>query len=318
VKIIPTFVAILILTIPLSADDFRFMALSHGTDPSFLLNDRQDMEENYLLSPWPWDRENTPFSLNDELTDMVFNQEGDTDSSFSPDGAQSLFFERLHNLWNGRISLSFRLSEELLNGMDDPSFRRNLIDRGTGFPADEIIWDPHLSSAREDYNDLEAFLKEWDAEKGMAQPFLYSMGRQEKSIPFLWEKAEFVIIEAYDFSGRHSTLENAEEAVENFILRRGRRAENLILGIPLYGRKYKSSDPEYWIRQKPYSEIVDSYNPEAGVNEVDNYYFNGPLLAREKTEMALAKKMGGIALYPIEWDSRGSSSLRENIESLMR
>ncbi len=294
------------------------MALSRGTDPSFLLEDRQDMEKNYLLTPWPWDGENTPFYPGSAITDIIFNHEGDAASLTSPNRGEALFFERLHRLWVGRVSLSFRLSEEILDRMDDPAYRKLLIEKGMLFPSDEIIWDPHVSSAREDYGSLEAFLNEWNEAKGREQHFLYSMGRQEKSIPFLWDRAEYVMIEAYDFSGRHSTRENAEEAVENFILRRGEKAENLILGIPLYGRKFKSSDPDYWIRQIPYSEIVDTYHPEPDVNEVDNYYFNGPLMVRGKTEMALTKEMGGVALYPIEWDSRGTSSLRDTVESLMR
>ncbi|MBN2625922.1 MAG: hypothetical protein JXA95_04595, partial [Spirochaetales bacterium] len=61
--------AILIISLPLFGGDFRFMALSRGTDPSFLLEDRQDMEKNYLLTPWPWDGENTPFYPGSAITD---------------------------------------------------------------------------------------------------------------------------------------------------------------------------------------------------------------------------------------------------------
>ncbi len=292
------------------------MALFSGDDPSILLNSREDMERNYLLSPWPWDRENTDFTLNDSLTDIVLNiAPGD----FHPEGTEILFLERLNRLWPGRVSSSLQISESQLD--DDETadiikaIEENLLPLYDSGIFDEVIWDLNVSPEREELVNFSKIIAVLRA-KDRSVPYIYALSREEKPLPPLWESADGFIIKAYDFSGRHSTYENAEESVVNFIRRKGKSPAELILSIPLYGRKYRSSDPEYWVKQLPYREIVEDYYPGRDVNEEDNYYFNGPDMAERKTRLARDKELKGVALYPYEWDSRGPYSLKEALSVL--
>ena len=292
------------------------MALFSGDDPSVLLNSREDMERNYLLTPWPWDRENTDFTLNDSLTDIVLNI---SPGEFHPDRTEILFLERLNRLWPGRVSTSLQISESQLDDDDTAAItgaiEENLLPLYDSGIFDEVIWDLNVSPEREELLNFTKIIDVLRADNRNT-PYIYALSREEKPLPPLWESADGIIIKAYDFSGRHSTYENAEESVVNFIRRKGKSPAELILSIPLYGRKYRSSDPEYWVKQQPYREIVEDYYPGRDVNEEDNYYFNGPDMAERKARLARDKELKGVALYPYEWDSRGPYSLKEALSVL--
>ena len=303
----------------LCGEDFRFMAIFEKDDPSPLLGSRDLLDKNYLLTPWPWDKENTPFSLNSALTDIVLHQNDDP-RVFPTE--ENLFFERLTSLWSGRLSVSFEVTEEYLSELENKDILDERADslsdliENKGFS--DLMLDLRLSSNREDFSSLEALASSLEDSLGSSGSIIYAMKRDEAPVPPIWERSDYVMIQAYDFSGRHSTLENAEESIVNFIRRKRKEPSSLILSVPLFGRKYRSSDPDYWVKKLPYYELVDSYHPEKGTNEVDYYYFNGPGMAQQKTILAKEKELGGIALYPYEWDSRGSYSLKEAVEALLR
>ena len=302
----------------LSGEDFRRMALFSGDDPSVLIGNPECMDKNFLLSPWPWDGDNTPFTLDDNLTDIVLNI---SPRGYHPEMEELLFLERLSALWDGRVSASLQINEQQMENGETARIAEALSKEllplyGKGYFS-EIIWDLAISPQREDVDNLELLLNELrKTEKGKEIPYIYALKREEKPVEPLWDRADEIIIKAYDFSGRHSTYENAEESIVNFIRRKGKDPSSLILSIPLYGRKFPSSDPDYWIKQIPYKELVDCYHPERDCNEKDDYYFNGPDLAVQKTILAKEKELKGVALYPFEWDSRGPYSLKEALSAV--
>jgi hypothetical protein len=297
------------------------MAFFSQGDPSSLLGDEKLIEDSYSLSPWPWDHTNTPFTLQDSLTDIVLNPGS---AEWDRPTYEKLFLNRLASLWQGSLALSIELSEEDMEAIEDDIFFHkevsNILNYCLDIPVNRIIWSLHASSHRTDYKTFETFINQvWSDTRNREKDkisFAYSIGREEAPLEFLVDKADDIIIRSYDFSGRHSTLENAEESIENSIKRKKIPYQKLILALPLYGRKFRSSDPDYWINKLPYKDIVKAYTPEPDSNEEDSYYFNGPKMARQKTILAREKGLKGVALYPYEWDSIGVYSLKEAIASL--
>lgn len=127
------------------------------------------------------------------------------------------------------------------------------------------------------------------------------LGIQEASAalegsPFLWE------IRAFDYSGKHTTLEALEEQL--FLLdKKGIPAYSIIAGIPLYGRVYDSGKPGYWFDSMTYDAIIGNFPATADANQLGGYFYNGPDLLIKKINLCLQYQIGGIKLNRIEWDS---------------
>ena len=60
---------------------------------------------------------------------------------------------------------------------------------------------------------------------------------------------------------------------------------------------------------KTYSEIVTTYHPAAGVDEVDGIYFNGINTIQKKTRYAIENKLAGIMIWEIGQDTFDDTSL---------
>lgn len=127
------------------------------------------------------------------------------------------------------------------------------------------------------------------------------LGIQEASAalvdsPFLWE------IRAFDYSGKHSTLEALEEQL--FLLeKKGIPSDKILAGIPLYGRIYSSEQTGYWFNSMNYKDICRNFSPSTEENQKGGYFYNGPDLLHEKIDLCRQYDIGGIKLNRIEWDS---------------
>jgi len=109
-------------------------------------------------------------------------------------------------------------------------------------------------------------------------------------------------IRAFDYSGKHSTLEALEEQL--FLLReKAIPAERITAGIPLYGRNFNSEDQGYWFDSLPYKDIVSLYHPSIEENIQESYFYNGPSLVKQKIELCKEYGIKAVKLNRLEWDS---------------
>jgi GH18 family chitinase len=79
------------------------------------------------------------------------------------------------------------------------------------------------------------------------------------------------------------------EADVKAVLDAGAKAEQITLGIPLYGRDRKKAE-----RVVSYRDLVAKHKLEADADEVNGVYFNGPATVRRKVGYAVEKKLAGV------------------------
>ncbi len=114
------------------------------------------------------------------------------------------------------------------------------------------------------------------------------------------QQFDLVNIMAYDAGGdNHSTYEFAVENIEYF-KGRGIAPEQLVLGVPFYGRK----QPDGYIS---YADVVKTGREYADKDFVDGFGYNGRETIRRKCE--LAKDLGGIMIWELGEDSFDKYSL---------
>lgn len=105
----------------------------------------------------------------------------------------------------------------------------------------------------------------------------------------------------FDEQGYHSTYEGAEEAIAYFTTL-GFEEEQLILGIPAYGRPL--SGAAQWPLYGDYAaQLAD------GTDLLGENYFNSPQTAVKKAQLAHEKGLQGVFLYHLGCDSQDELSL---------
>ena len=103
---------------------------------------------------------------------------------------------------------------------------------------------------------------------------------------------------SYDYGERHSTLKNAKQHVED-MLKKGFLREQIILGIPGYGRNIKNPG-----EVKTYSELVNAKNDNDEENDIyNNIYFNNLKTIKKKIRYAIKQGLGGVFLWEAGHDS---------------
>jgi len=114
---------------------------------------------------------------------------------------------------------------------------------------------------------------------------------------FAFSSLDRVNIMAYDLfdkNGFHSTYSSAEKSVEYF-LKLGFKSSQLFLGIPCYGRPTDQSS--IWNYYCDADELFSSFD-----NLLNNSYYNGKFLARDKSAFAKNNSLGGIMLFHLLCD----------------
>jgi chitinase len=114
---------------------------------------------------------------------------------------------------------------------------------------------------------------------------------------------------AYDLPGRHSTLQDAEQAVERW-LKQGVPARKISLGLPLYGRGVTQRD-----RTLAFSDMAAKPDFRAESDEWDGLYFNGPSTLADKVALAKRLKLAGVFAWEIGQDAEGDKSLLKSIKA---
>lgn len=105
----------------------------------------------------------------------------------------------------------------------------------------------------------------------------------------------------FDEQGYHSTYESTEKAIDYFIAL-GFREEQLVLGIPAYGRPIDAS--LQWPYYCDYAvQLAD------GTDLLGNNYFNSPQTAAKKAVFAKEKNLQGVFLYHLASDAQDEYSL---------
>jgi len=183
-------------------------------------------------------------------------------------------------------SLCQTLQDKKLNGLD-------------------IDWESPRTP--EDWSGFAALLEQL---KSDFQPHRYSLSLTVapwREVPErAWKSVDRVQLMSYDYGQQHSTPQQALKDIQTF-LDQGIPAKKIVLGLPFYGRHVTNR------KAMTYARLVDRYQPEDDVDEVDGIYFNGPATIRRKTQQAMDAGIGGVMIWEIGQDRSGENSLLNNI-----
>lgn len=138
---------------------------------------------------------------------------------------------------------------------------------------------------------------------------------------------DFINIMSYDQTGPwrkdnpgpHATYEAAEAEFAHWNVKRSMPAHKLILGLPFYGYGFGPDIQE----SITFGELVATY---PGTEKEDfwvvsgkgSFFYNGIPTIKKKVELALKKKMGGVMIWQIAGDAKGSYSLLTAINDTVK
>ncbi len=137
-------------------------------------------------------------------------------------------------------------------------------------------------------------------------------------------KAEWLQIMAYDAAGtwstspmtNHSSFNHLEEAALYWEYGRGFNRNKLVMGLPLYGYKFASTNGGIGA-PKTYAEIAVAY-PNLSESEnrtpgTDYTFFNGPALIRRKCQYLIDSSFAGVFMWEMGQDAVGAKSLHRQV-----
>lgn len=93
--------------------------------------------------------------------------------------------------------------------------------------------------------------------------------------------------------------------------------EKLVLGVPSYAQP---ADPN--IKQVSYGAIINQNSANASSDTVKmngtTYYYNGAVMMKKKTKLALDNGFGGMMIWELGLDAKGSNSLTSSISNTIK
>jgi len=235
----------------------------------------------------------------------------------------------------------YSIEEELQNKLL-PQFEINpQMDMGLEFTFNDSFWNELLVDPGLWQSWVLFLLNAMDSSKiKFLQishiPAAYNDLFCDKSLPFLIDEASVFNIEitlgvqtqeqildikdilwnlqAYDYSGKHSTLEAVEEQLY-LLSQRNFPMNKVKLSIPFYGRNANSKLDDYWFQTKPYIELIEHYSPDVASNQAGDFFYNGPVLLQKKIALSSSYGLKAIRLENLQWDSHkeGYSLLTETL-----
>ena len=118
---------------------------------------------------------------------------------------------------------------------------------------------------------------------------------------------------AYDYGGRHSTIDNATGAVDSLIAKKI-PANKICLGIPFSGRQIDDRT-----KALSYANILKQHPPSSPeTDESAGYFFNGPSTVSTKTAWALERKLAGVMVWEVGQDTTAPDSLAASISAALK
>lgn len=169
----------------------------------------------------------------------------------------------------------------------------NGVDFDWEFPQDEVEFRNYIRLLEEVKADFEP--RGWIVSVALSPDSEFPLKE--------YAAADRVHIMSYDRQPRHAAYEQAVQDIEKFI-NAGIPPEKLILGVPFYGRKII---PPY--AEATYADIVSRYHPAPDVDEVDGIFFNGMGTIRNKTCLAVSRRLGGVMIWELAHDTTDDTSL---------
>ena len=183
------------------------------------------------------------------------------------------------------------------------NFGANLLQFCIDYELDGVDLDWEPVSTDTDRNNYSLLVQELDdvlePEGLLLTVAVASFGSELRSWAF--DSLDWIGVMAYDMGTPHSTFEDSVAALEHWESM-GAAREKLVLGVPFYGRKPNGD-------AYTYSYIINTYNPEPDVDEVDNIYFNGITTIKTKTEYVMDNGYGGIMIWEVGQDTFDETSL---------
>lgn len=168
----------------------------------------------------------------------------------------------------------------------------------------DIDWEFPLADEWEDFSAWLTVLQDRFGEEIKLSVALYpqqaNLSREAVSA------LDFVNVMAYDHfdeQGFHSTMQTAQDAVD-FFLSMGFQPNQLMLGVPAYGRPFDAS--AQWLL---YRNIDLSAVSPDDPNIFEDFSFNSPSLAAQKSAYAKENHLGGVMLYHLLCDRTDQNSL---------
>jgi GH18 family chitinase len=133
---------------------------------------------------------------------------------------------------------------------------------------------------------------------------------------------DFINIMSYDKTGpwnlnnpgQHSPFSMAEADFNYYHKTRNISAEKLFVGLPFYGYGFGTGAPESMnykdiIQAYPGAELKDSVVVPGG----GTLYYNGVTTIRQKVNMAITNRAGGVMIWQVRGDAAGEKSLLKAI-----
>ncbi len=246
-----------------------------------------------------------------------------TGAYWDESGALSLSDELLDAIdcLSGKVSLwcTVNPSGELIRSqtagstIDTPQEREALAQNIAAFAQQyqlsgiDIDWEFPLEDEWEDFSSLIVALHQ--TLSALDEPVKLYLALYPEDI-FLSEEAiralESIHVMAYDqfdAQGYHSTFQTACDSVAYF-LSLGAKPQQLVLGIPAYGRPLDGS--AQWIFYKDIDpSTISGENPDLA----GTIYFNSPATTQQKTEYACQQQLGGVMVYQLLCDRRDENAL---------
>ena len=138
---------------------------------------------------------------------------------------------------------------------------------------------------------------------------------------------DFINIMSYDHTGPwrkdepgpHATFEAAEADFSHWNINRKLPPEKLMLGLPFYAYGFGADIPESinygdLIAAYPGSENTDSWElPSKGT-----FYYNGAPTIKKKVAYAIQKDAGGVMIWQLLGDAKGTQSLLSTIHQAIQ
>ena len=125
-----------------------------------------------------------------------------------------------------------------------------------------------------------------------------------------YQSVDRVHLMAYDHDFPQATFDKAKADVDRLV-EAGCPRSKIVLGLPFYGRK---KDGE----AKTFAQLAASPTFNDDVSVVDGFAFNGPMLIARKVQFAKQQGLGGIMVWELGQDARGSKSLLKVIAAALR